>query len=439
MNQTAEQIASVQPSIAGGVMSLNRAINPMREFVRAKGAYLWDTTGKRYIDYHAAFAPYLLGHGDDDIDNAVIESINRGESLMGAGTTPWEQEIADLLVDSVPYMDQVQLTSSGTEAVAFALRIARAATQRDDIVFMQGGYNGWMDSVAFNLMDPASSFESHQTGQEHELRPISAGMGSSVGRTAHAVEFNDIEALAKVLSKNQIAAVILEPILQNIGIVKPKPGYLEEVRHLCNKHGTLLIFDEVKTGFRHALGGYQSICKVSPDLSVFAKAVANGYPVGILGGKSEYMAYVCHPDPKKRVLVAGTYNAHPFTVAAATATIKKLITRGEEIYSHLDRLGARMQEGLTKIFANQNYPTTIVRQGSAFVVYFMEFEPTCWLDVARNNDAELDVRYRNLLIENGVFHFPVTTKQGSISFAHSTDDIDETLSITERILQDLKR
>ena len=420
-------------------MSLNRAIHPMREFVRAKGAYMWDHTGKRYIDYHAAFAPYLLGHGDEDIDSAVIASMQRGESLMGAGTTPWEQEIADLLVDSVPYLEQVQLTSSGTEAVAFALRIARAATQRNDIVFMQGGYNGWMDSVAFNLMDPASALESHEIGQEHSLRPISAGMGKSSAEGAHAVEFNDPEALENVLSQNRTAAVILEPILQNIGIVKPKPGYLEEVRSLCDKYGALLIFDEVKTGFRHALGGYQSICKVPPDLSVFGKAAANGYPLGVIGGKSEYMSYVCHPDPSRRVLVAGTYNAHPFTVAAAAATVKKLKKRGREIYAHLERLGEQMQEGLIQLFADQDYPTTVVRQGSAFVVYFMDYEPACWLDIARNNDAELDVRYRNRLIEKGVFHFPVTTKQGSISFAHTSFDIGETLSITQDVLQDLKR
>ena len=420
-------------------MSLNRAIHPMRVFVRAKGAYMWDHTGKRYIDYHAAFAPYLLGHGDDDIDSAVIESMQRGESLIGAGTTPWEREIADLLVKSVPYLEQVQLTSSGTEAVAFALRIARAATQRNDIVFMQGGYNGWMDSVAFNLMDPASALESHKKGQEHALRPISAGMDESTAKGAHAVEFNDPEALANVLSQNQVAAVILEPILQNVGIVKPQPGYLEEVRSLCDRHGSLLIFDEVKTGFRHALGGYQSICKVSPDLSVFGKAAANGYPLGVIGGRTEYMSYVCHPDPSRRVLVAGTYNAHPFTVAAAAATVRKLKERGKEIYAHLDRLGERMQKGLTRLFAAQDYPTTVIRQGSAFVVYFMEYEPTCWLDIARNNDAELDVRYRNLLIERGVFHFPVTTKQGSISFAHTSSDIDETLSITQDALQELRR
>lgn len=435
MSKPAEQIPKKPESIAGGVMSLNRLIDPMRVFVRASGAYMWDDTGKRYIDYHAAFAPYLLGHSDKDVNQAVIDSISREESLMGAGTTPWEQEIADLLVDSVPYLEQVQLTSSGTEAVAFSIRLARAATQRNDVVFMQGGYNGWMDSVAFNLMDPESTFAGHHTGEEHALRPISAGMHASTSQGAHAIEFNDRNALQALLETGKIAAVVVEPILQNIGIVKPLPGYLEFMRELCSKHGTLLVFDEVKTGFRHALGGYQSICKVAPDLSVFGKAAANGYPLGVIGGKAEYMSFCCHPDPSRRVLIAGTYNAHPFVVAAAIATVRKLKTRGSEIYSHLERLGQLLESGLQGLFSSKDYPTTIVRAGSAFVVYFMDHEPVSWADIARNNDAQRDVRYRNALIENGVFHFPVTTKQGSISFAHTEADIDETLTITEHVLK----
>ncbi len=437
MNNPVEKSSAGTESIAGGVMSLNRMIDPMRVFVRASGAYMWDDAGKQYIDYHAAFAPYLLGHGDEDVNQAVIDSIRRDESLMGAGTTPWEREIANLLVESVPYLEQVQLTNSGTEAVAFAIRLARAATQRNDIVFMQGGYNGWMDSVAFNLMDPASTFRSHKEGEEHELRPISAGMHQATPQGAHAVEFNDRRAVQTLVETGKIAAVIVEPILQNIGIIKPLSGYLEFLRQLCTKHGTLLIFDEVKTGFRHALGGYQSICKVGPDLSVFGKAAANGYPLGVIGGKAEYMGFCCHDDPARRVLIAGTYNAHPFVVAAAIATIRKLKSRGEEIYSHLENLGAQMESGLCNLFASRGYPTTIVRAGSAFVVYFMDHEPTCWADIARHNDAKRDVRYRRALIENGVFHFPVTTKQGSISFAHSEADIDKTLSITEAVLKQL--
>ena len=424
-------------TIPGGVMSLNRVMDPMRVFVRAKGAYLWDHEGRRYIDYHAAFAPYLLGHGDEDVDEAVVETIRSGASLMGAGTTPWEGEIAELLVECVPGLEQLQLTNSGSEAAAFALRLARAATGRDNVVLMQGGYNGWMDYVAFNLMDPAETVEKHVPGETYQLRPITAGIPSAVQNTVKVVEFNDLQAAEAVLSGGDIAAIILEPILQNVGIVKPKPGYLEGLREICDRFGTVLIFDEVKTGFRHGLGGYQALSGITPDLSIFGKAVANGYPVGVVGGKSEIMSYCHHEDPARRVMIAGTYNAHPFTVASARATLNKLKHGEAEIYGKLEALGARMEAGLNEILRPRNYPTKVVRQGSAFVVYFMDHEPENWRDIVLNHDSARDVAYRKALIEQGVFQFPVTTKQGSISFAHTEQDIDETLEITQRVVNAL--
>ncbi len=425
-------------SIAGGVMSLNRAIDPMRVFVRAKGAYLWDHEGNRYIDYHAAFAPYLLGHGDEDIDNAVVECVRSGASLIGAGTTPWEGEVAEMLVACVPGLERVQLTNSGSEAVSYALRLARAATGRDNVLIMQGGYNGWMDYVSYNLMDPASVLEDHEAGEQYPLRPITAGIPKVVEETVRVVEYNDVEAAERVLAGRDVAALILEPILQNIGIVKPEPGYLESLRAICDRYGTALIFDEVKTGFRHALGGYQSISGVIPDLCVFGKAVANGYPVGVVGGRESIMAHCAHPDPARRVVVAGTYNAHPFTVAATKATLAKLMNREEEIYGELERLGARMEDGLNALFGRRNYPATVVRQGSAFVVYFMDHAPRSWREIAMHNDADKDVTYRKALIDAGVFHFPVTTKQGSISFAHTDEDIERTLEITDEVLNRLE-
>lgn len=424
-------------TIPGGVMSLNRAMSPMRCFARARGAYLWDDQGQRYIDYHAAFAPYLLGHGDDDVDQAVIEAIRQETSLIGAGTTPWEGEIAERLVDLLPAVDQVQLTSSGSEAVVYALRLARAATGRDDVVVMEGGYNGWGDAVAFNLMDPADAVRAHEPGTEYPLRPISAGIPRGQQDSVHVVEFNDLEAVERVLANNPVAAVILEPILQNVGVVKPNAGYLEGLRALCDRFGTLLIFDEIKTGFRHGLAGYQGISGVMPDLSTFGKAVANGYPMGVVGGRREIMGLCEDPDPARRVLIAGTYNAHPFTVAAGLATIDKLRAGGDDLYGRLERLGQRLEEGLERILAQRDYPTTVVRQGSAFTVYFMDHAPENWRDIACNNDADRDVAYRRALIERGVFHFPVTTKQGSISCAHTEADIDRTLEITNEVVRAL--
>ena len=420
--------------IAGGVMSLNRAIDPMRTFTRAKGAYIFDDQDKRYIDYHAAFSPYLLGHGDENVDDAVRNAIDRGASLIGAGITPWESEVSELIVDCVPGLEQIQLTNTGTEAVMYALRLARAATGRDDVLIVQGGYNGGTDYVSFNLMDPKDVMQDHAPGTAYPLRPITAGIPEVVQKTVRVVEFNDLSAAEMVLSNADVAAFILEPILQNVGIIKPEPGYLQGVRKLCDRYGTVLIFDEVKTGFRHGLGGYQNVAGVTPDLSIFGKAVANGYPMGVVGGKESVMRYCADSDVSRRVIVAGTYNGHPLVVAAAIATLEKLRNREAEIYGKLDALGQQMESGLEQIFHSRNYPTTVVRQGSAFVVYFMDHAPVSWRDIAIHNNAAYDVGYRKSLIENGVFHFPVTTKQGSISFAHSEADIDETLVITERVL-----
>ena len=424
----AEAVARQRQFIAGGTMSINRAINPPKLFVRADGAYLWDADG---------FAPYLFGHRDREIDAAVIAAIGSGASLIGAGTMPWEAELAELLVDAVPALEQVQLTSTGSEAVSYALRLARAYTGRDNVVVMQGGYNGWADYVSYNLMDPREVVEGHRPGDEYPLRVTTAGIPDVIASTVRVVEYNDLAAAEKVLAKGDIAAFILEPVLQNIGIVKPLPGYLEGLRALCTKYGTVLIFDEVKTGFRHALGGYQQIAGVLPDLCTFGKAVANGYPMGVVGGRREIMALCSDPDPKRRVVIAGTYNGHPVNVAAAKATLQRLKSREAEVYGELERLGARMQEGLERVFADRNYPTTLVRQGSAFALYFMDHAPVSWRDIAIHNDNERDLSYRRAMIEAGVFHFPVATKQSSISLAHTDADIDETVAITADVIRRL--
>ena len=181
---------------------------------------------------------------------------------------------------------------------------------------------------------------------------------------------------------------------------------------MCDQYGSLLIFDEVKTGFRHALGGYQSICGVQPDLSVFGKAVANGYPLGVVGGKREYMEYFNHPQPEKKVLIAGTYSAHPVPTAAAIATLKKLKAQESEIYGHLEHLGQMMEAGLKEVLSKRDSPAIVARQGSAFVVYFMDKTPTNWLQIAQSHDMDLDKKYRTLLIERGYFPFSTSHQTG---------------------------
>jgi glutamate-1-semialdehyde 2,1-aminomutase len=409
----------------------------VRAFVRAQGAYLWDAEGRRYIDYHAAFSPYLLGHANPDIDAAVIAAIRSGQSLVGAGPTPWEGQLARLLVECVPNLEAIQITNTGSEATFNALRLARAATGLDGVVIMQGGYNGWHNDVAFNLADPLPAMSADPDHAELPRRPMTAGIPRSVWGDVHPVPYNDLAAVERVFQTGNIAAILLEPILQNIGVVKPKAGYLAGLRELCDRYGVVLIFDEVKTGFRHALGGYQSLCGVCPDLSTFGKAVANGYPLGVIGGKKKYLDYFVHPEPAKRVMIAGTYNAHPVPVAASIATLQYLRDNHDEIYPHLERLGQRMESGLAKIFADRSITATLSRQGSAFVVYFMDHAPVDWRDVAAHHNSALDLRYRRALIERGIFHFPAPTKQGSLSTAHTDTDVDETLAITAEVAKNL--
>jgi glutamate-1-semialdehyde 2,1-aminomutase len=424
--------------IPGGVVSLNRLVQPEIAFVRGQGSRVWDVDGNEYIDYHAGFAPYLLGHNDPDVNAAVRRALDDGLTLMGSGTNPWEGRLAELIVRHVPSVEKVQLTNTGSEATYHALRIARAHTGRDGIILMQGGYNGWHNDVAHNVMTPLSVVGPRVSPGEYRLAPLTAGIPQHIFADVHVVNFNDLASVEHVLTRHPIAAVLTEPILQNIGIVKPQPGYLEGLRRLCDAHGVVLVFDEVKTGFRHALGGYQSICGVRPDLSVFGKAIANGYPLGAIGGRAELMEYFAHPDPARRVMIAGTYNAHPHATVAAIATLEKLAERETEIYPRLEALGRAMEEGLRTAFALAGWTATIARQGSAFCAYFIDHAPVDWHDIAAHHDMDRDLRYRQALIERGIYHFPQPTKQGSLSFAHTDKDVALTLERTQEALAALQ-
>ena len=436
--RSAELFARNRRVIPGGVVSLNRLVQPEIAFVKGRGSRVWDADGREYIDYHGAFAPYILGHNDPDVNAAVRRALDDDLTLMGSGTNPWEGRLAELIVEHVPSVEKVQLTSTGSEATYHAIRLARAYTGRDGVVVMQGGYNGWHNDVAVNLMTPLDKLGPRVSPGEYPLVPISAGIPAGVLENVHVVNFNDTASIKHVFERHAIAAVLLEPILQNIGVVKPREGYLAELRRLCDEAGVVLIFDEVKTGFRHALGGYQSICGVMPDLCVFGKAVANGYPLGVIGGRAEIMDYFIHPDETKRVLIAGTYNAHPLPTVAAIATVEKLAADGGAVYRHLERLGAMMQEGLEEIFREAGVTATVSRQGSAFCVYFMDHAPVDWHDLAEHHPFAVDSEYRRRLIREGVYHFPAPTKQGSISFAHSEEDVAQTLAVTRRVVRAMK-
>ena len=413
--------------IPGGVVSMNRAVEPEIVFVKGQGAYVWDADGNRYIDYHAAFAPHILGHNDPYVTEAVVRVLREGASLFGSGTTVLEGKLAELICTHVPSVESVQFLNTGSEATYEAIRLARAVTGRDHIVVMQGGYNGWHDDVSCNLMTPLVVLGPRVSPGEYPYVPISAGVPVDHQKLVHAINFNDLESIEYVCQKHRVAALITEPILQNIGVIKPQSGYLQGVRRLADRYGFVLIFDEVKTGFRHGIGGYSEIAGVMPDLAVFGKALANGYPIAALGGKKELMDWFVHPEPSRRVLLAGTYNAHPVPTAAAIATIERLTANGGEAYRHLELLGQKMQEGLEKIISEMGFEAVVARQGSAFCIYFMNHCPKDWHDLAASHDFDFDLQLRRKLIDRGIYFFPIAVKQCSISVAHTVEDIQATL------------
>ncbi len=423
--------------IPGGVVSLNRKSDPNICFTKGAGSRVWDIEGNEYIDYQAGFSAAFLGHNDPDVNQAVITSIKNETLLMGQGPTDLEGRFAELFCRSVPTLDKIEITTTGSEATYHAIRIARAVTGKDHIIIMQGGYNGWHNDVAANVISALSDVGQRVSPGEYPVDAISAGIPDSNKALIHVINFNDIDSVLYVLKRYPVACILLEPILQNIGVVKSREGYLQTLRKLADEQAFLLIFDEVKTGFRHALGGYQGICGVTPDLSTFGKAVANGYPIGVLGGKAKYMDAFIDPDRSRRVLIAGTFNAHPLCTAAGIATLQKLASPEHNVYGHVEQLGKILEDGLKDIFGRYDRPFHVARQGSAYCVYFMDHAPVDYHDIALHHDFAFDKAYRLALLEEGIVNFPLPIKQGSLSFAHSFGDIEETIEKTRRVVKNL--
>jgi len=421
--------------IPGGVMSLPRRVEPELAFERAEGAYMWDADGNRYLDYHAAFAPVILGHNDRRVNEAVAEILVRGPSLSGSGTNSLEGRLAELMCTHMPVCEMAQILNTGTEATMAAIRLARGYTGRDHVIVMQGGFNGSHNDVACNVLTPLSVIGPRVSPGEYKYVPLGSGVPAAHSQLVHIVNFNDLDSVRYVCERYQVGALITEPILQNIGIVKPQPGYLQGLRDLADKYGFILIYDEVKTGFRYAVGGYSQVGGVKPDLAVFAKAMANGYPISALVGKRALMQLIADDNPAKRPFVAGTYNGHPISVAAAIATIERLLEGNGEVYRKLEHLGQQMQTGIENILRSRGITGLVARQGSAFCIYFMDHEPRDWHDLATNHDFPRDLNMRRRMVEKGIYFFPVETKQCSISAAHAENDIELTLQALDESLK----
>ena len=412
--------------IPGGVNSGQRQVAGLEDLVitATNGKTFTDADGHVYTDYHAAFGPPLLGHNDPDVDRAVTDTI-RSLDLMGVGVTPVEIALAEKLVEHVPSIEKVLLTVTGSEATFHALRVARTATGRRDVIKFQGCYHGWHDSVAMNVISPVD-----RVGQKD---PLSQGILPEVLDATIVLPFNDTDAVARAFETRpgQIAAVILEPIPHNIGAVLPKPGFLERLREICTANGAVLIFDEVITGFRHGLGGYQAIAGVTPDLTTLGKAMANGYPISALGGRADLMD-LFSSIPGRPAFFAGTFNGHPAMAAAALATVEKL--EREPVHAHVFGLGQRVREGLTEVYRRLGVPVVVSGFGSIFVTYFLDGPVDSYEDLLRN-DVELFVGYRRALLPYGIFELPLNLKRSHISYAHEDADVDALLDATEHAVE----
>ncbi len=410
--------------IPGGVNSSNRTLPWPMVVVEAAGAYFTDSDGKQYLDYHAAFGPLILGH-NHPVVNSAVRGVTERLDIIGAGVTDIEIDLAETIVRHVPSAERVLLTNSGSEATYAALRLARAVTGRNKIIKFQGTYHGWHDAVLMNVISPAEKIGHYD--------PLSLGMLPEVIEQTLILPFNNTEAVSETIEQRaeEIAAIIVEVIPHNIGCVLPRPEFLSTLRELTHRHGILLIVDDVITGFRHALGGYQSLCGVTPDLTTLAKAMANGYPIAALAGKAEFMDRF---GPGGGVMFAGTYNGHPVGVSAALATIAVLADGS--VHKHCFRLAQLAADGVQQICNELGIPMTSTVFGSVFVPYFMQGPIENYTDLLRNDNAR-DVWFRRTMCEHGIFMIPTALKRNHISAAHTDGDIDRTLEIARHVLRKL--
>jgi len=422
--RSASLLKEASKVIPGGVNSARRKIDPPLCISHANGAHLEDVDGRRYIDYHAAYGPIILGHSFPSVVERVSEAIQSKVSV-GVGATESEVELAQKIVSHVPSVEQVVLSNSGSEATLHSIRLARAITSRQKLVKFQGSFNGVHDYTLRNILSSRDKIG--------ERDPGSAGMLKAAIDNTLVCRFNDLHSVERAFEEypGEIAAVILEPVAHNAPSIVPKAGFLEGLRQVCDREDALLIFDEIVTGFRHHIGGYQAISGVMPDLTAMGKAIANGFPIAAIGGKREHMERL-NTTVNGDVFYGGTYNGNAVGVAAALATIEVL--EAEPVYDHIFTLGHRMRDGLAAVAERLGVQVTVSGFGSIFGLCFMEGPIESYDDVIRN-DAELFVRYRRELVARGILEMPENLGRSHISYSHTDADIDESLEVAEKALQ----
>lgn len=425
--QTKRLTDRAEKVIPGGVNSASRRLAIPTAWEWAEGAYIRDVDGKTYLDYHAAFGPIVLGHNDPGVNAAVVEAL-KGVDMVGLGITEAEVRLAEKVVEHVPSAEMALTFSTGSEATYMAVRLARGVTGRQKLIKFQGTFHGWHDYLLMNIASPAEKIGKKDPG--------SAGQLADAIDNTIVVRFNDLDAVEQAIADNpgEIAAIFLEAIPHNIGCVLPTLEFAQGLRRLCDAHGIILVFDEVITGFRHGLGGYQAKIGVTPDLTTMAKAIANGYPCAVVAGRRDLMQQY-NTVPGGKVFVGGTYNGHPVGTAAALATIAAL--EDGSVHERLFRLGDRVRTGLQEIADRVGIEMTVAGYGSVFTPYFMTGSIDRYEDLLRNDTAK-DVAFRSAMVDRGIFMLPVALKRNHISAAHTEAEIDRTLETAETVLKSMR-
>jgi glutamate-1-semialdehyde 2,1-aminomutase len=420
MTNNKRLFAEAQRYIPGGVNSPVRAFRSVDStpffVVRASGAKIYDAEGKEYIDYVSSWGPMILGHAHPQVVEAVRRAAERGTSY-GAPTEA-EIEMAQLIVDAFPSIDRVRMVSSGTEATMSAVRLARGFAKRERIIKFDGCYHGHADSLLVKAGSGVATLGI----------PGSPGIPAKLAELTISLPFNDLGAFHNAVDRfgDDIACVIVEPVAGNMGVVSPKPCFLEGLRAVTREKGILLIFDEVITGFRLAYGGYQTIKSIEPDLTCLGKIIGGGLPVGAFGGRKDIMDALAPLGP---VYQAGTLSGNPLAMAAGIATLK--ILRDGHHYERLDHLTSGMCEEIKILFAKKGIPSTMNREGSMFTLFFTGDEVFDFASASKS-DTRAYAKYFREMLGSGISIAPSQFEASFVSIAHSDEDIERTLEAAKK-------
>jgi glutamate-1-semialdehyde 2,1-aminomutase len=408
--------------IPGGVNSPVRAFRSVGGdapfIVRGQGSHMFDADGNDYIDYIGSWGPLILGHAAPLVVDAIVAAAKNGTSF--GASTPSEADLAEIVVSAFPHIQKVRFVSSGTEATMSAIRLARAYTKRKYIVKFEGCYHGHADALLVKAGSGVATLGI----------PGSAGVPEEFTQFTLALPYNDTDALDEVFKKfkHQIACVIVEPVVGNMGCVPPARGYLEGLRAITQREKTVLIFDEVMTGFRLAFGGAQEVYAVTPDLTTMGKIIGGGLPVGAYGGPSEIMDLVAPLGP---VYQAGTLSGNPLAMAAGLATLHHLKEHKKEIYPRLDKLGAELVTGVAAAAKDAGVPICFNRVGSMFTWFFTPGPVTDW-DSAAKCDTEAFGRFFRTMLDSGIYLPPSQFEAAFLGAAHTEDDIEQTIAAAKQ-------